>query len=239
MAERSGQVFPSQENSEAVLPTTAVRGPRGQGDRSPHDIAGPAPPGSGSWALRRLRRTDGHLGSRPCAARRAFFQPAALWAGRGGTGGGGSGTELRPTAVVMSPDFDVAIAGAGIVGASCARECARAGLRVALIEPGLTGGGASAANMGQLVVEDGSEAEFLITQVPPSASGGSSSRNFRRPPNSGPSAPYGSHRTRPSEKGSRRSTEHTPNGASPRPCWTRPSWAGWSQTCAPGSLGGC
>jgi len=64
----------------------------------------------------------------------------------------------------MSPDFDVAIAGAGIVGASCARECARAGLRVALIEPGITGGGASAANMGQLVVEDGSEAEFLITQ---------------------------------------------------------------------------
>ncbi|MGA8275010.1 MAG: FAD-dependent oxidoreductase [Thermoplasmata archaeon] len=64
----------------------------------------------------------------------------------------------------MPPEFDVAVVGAGIVGASCAWECARAGLTVALIEPGLTGGGATAANMGQLVVEDGSEPEFRLTQ---------------------------------------------------------------------------
>jgi len=64
----------------------------------------------------------------------------------------------------MSPDFDVAVVGAGIVGASCAWECARAGQKVALIEPGLTGGGATAANMGQLVVEDGSDAEFQLTR---------------------------------------------------------------------------
>jgi D-hydroxyproline dehydrogenase subunit beta len=64
----------------------------------------------------------------------------------------------------MAPQFDVAVVGGGIVGSSCAWECARAGLRVALIEPGLTGGGATSANMGQLVVEDGSEAEFRLTQ---------------------------------------------------------------------------
>jgi glycine/D-amino acid oxidase-like deaminating enzyme len=64
----------------------------------------------------------------------------------------------------MPPEFEVAVVGAGIVGASCAWECARAGLNVALIEPGLTGGGATAANMGQLVVEDGSEPEFRLTQ---------------------------------------------------------------------------
>lgn len=64
----------------------------------------------------------------------------------------------------MSPEFDVAVVGAGIVGASCAWECAGAGLKVALIEPGVVGGVATAANMGQLVVEDGSEAEFRMTQ---------------------------------------------------------------------------
>jgi len=64
----------------------------------------------------------------------------------------------------MPPDFDVAVVGAGLVGASCAWECVRAGLKVAIIEAGLPGGGATAANMGQLLIEDGSEAEFRLTQ---------------------------------------------------------------------------
>jgi len=64
----------------------------------------------------------------------------------------------------MSTEFDVAVVGGGIVGASCAWECARAGQRVALIEAGLTGGGATSANMGQILTEYGSEAEFRLTQ---------------------------------------------------------------------------
>jgi D-hydroxyproline dehydrogenase subunit beta len=64
----------------------------------------------------------------------------------------------------MATEFDVAVVGGGIVGASCAWECARAGLKVALVESGSIGGVATAANMGQLVVEDSSEAEFRLTQ---------------------------------------------------------------------------
>jgi glycine/D-amino acid oxidase-like deaminating enzyme len=66
----------------------------------------------------------------------------------------------------VSPiEFDVAVVGAGIVGASCADACAAAGLKVALIESGIPGGVATAANMGQLVVEDGSEPEFRLTRL--------------------------------------------------------------------------
>ena len=65
----------------------------------------------------------------------------------------------------MTPrDFDVAVVGAGMVGASCAWQCAQAGLRVALVEAVLPGGGATAANMGQLVVENGSDAQFQLTR---------------------------------------------------------------------------
>lgn len=59
--------------------------------------------------------------------------------------------------------FDVAIVGGGIVGAACALEAARAGLRVAIIEPGVIGGGATAAGMGHIVVMDDSEAQFALT----------------------------------------------------------------------------
>lgn len=58
--------------------------------------------------------------------------------------------------------YDVVIAGAGIVGASCAAEFARARLRVALIEPTVIGGGATAAGMGHLAVMDDSEAQFAL-----------------------------------------------------------------------------
>jgi len=58
---------------------------------------------------------------------------------------------------------DVAIAGAGIVGAACAAECAAAGLKVVVVEPGVIGGGATAAAMGHLVVMDDSPAQLALT----------------------------------------------------------------------------
>lgn len=59
--------------------------------------------------------------------------------------------------------FDLLIAGGGIVGTACAREAARAGLDVLLLEAGVVGGGATAAGMGHLVVMDDSEAQFALT----------------------------------------------------------------------------
>ena len=60
--------------------------------------------------------------------------------------------------------YDVVIIGAGIVGSACAAECAREGLRVAIVEAGIIGGGATAAGMGHLVVMDDSEAQFALTR---------------------------------------------------------------------------
>ena len=59
--------------------------------------------------------------------------------------------------------YDIAIAGAGIVGAACAWEFARNGLKVAIIEPTEIGGGATAAGMGHLAVMDDSPAQFALT----------------------------------------------------------------------------
>ena len=59
--------------------------------------------------------------------------------------------------------FDVMILGAGIVGCACARECAQAALRVAIVEPSVVGGGATAAGMGHLVVMDDSPAQLALT----------------------------------------------------------------------------
>lgn len=60
--------------------------------------------------------------------------------------------------------FDVAIVGAGIVGAACADECSRDGLRVVVFENDVIGGGATAAGMGHIVVMDDSEAQFALTK---------------------------------------------------------------------------
>lgn len=60
--------------------------------------------------------------------------------------------------------YDVIIAGGGIVGAACASEFVRAGMRVALVEPSAIGGGATAAGMGHLAVMDDSEAQFALTR---------------------------------------------------------------------------
>ncbi|MFZ0663736.1 MAG: FAD-dependent oxidoreductase [Acidobacteriaceae bacterium] len=63
----------------------------------------------------------------------------------------------------MSDEWDVVIAGAGIVGAACARECVTRGLRTAIVEPGEIGGGATAAGMGHIVVMDDSPAQLALT----------------------------------------------------------------------------
>ena len=60
--------------------------------------------------------------------------------------------------------FDVIVLGAGIVGAACAREFAFAGLRVAVVEPGVPGGAASAAGMGHVVVMDDSPAQLALSR---------------------------------------------------------------------------
>lgn len=60
--------------------------------------------------------------------------------------------------------YDVVIAGGGIVGAACALTCAQAGMRVALVEREILGGGATAAGMGHVVVLDDSEAQFALTR---------------------------------------------------------------------------
>lgn len=58
---------------------------------------------------------------------------------------------------------DAIVIGAGIVGAACADELARCGLKVRILEAGEIGGGATAAGMGHIVVMDDSEAEFALT----------------------------------------------------------------------------
>lgn len=65
---------------------------------------------------------------------------------------------------MTSPVYDVVIIGGGIVGAACAAECARAGLRTAIVEAKMIGGGATAAGMGHLVVMDDSDAQFALTR---------------------------------------------------------------------------
>jgi len=59
--------------------------------------------------------------------------------------------------------YDLIIVGAGIVGAACAMECARGGLKVLVLDRGPIGGGTTAAGMGHIVVMDDSEAQFTLT----------------------------------------------------------------------------
>ena len=63
----------------------------------------------------------------------------------------------------MTRTADVAIVGAGIVGAACARALARAGQRVIVVDAGPIGGGATAAGMGHVVVMDDSPAQLALT----------------------------------------------------------------------------
>ena len=63
-----------------------------------------------------------------------------------------------------SAAYDVAIVGAGIVGAACADEFVRRGLRVAIVDRAFVGSGATAAGMGHIVVMDDSEAQLALTR---------------------------------------------------------------------------
>jgi len=63
----------------------------------------------------------------------------------------------------MSDSWDVVIVGAGIVGSACALECARRGLRTAVVEAAGIGCGATAAGMGHIVVMDDSPAQMALT----------------------------------------------------------------------------
>ena len=60
--------------------------------------------------------------------------------------------------------YDVAIVGAGIVGAACALECALRKMKVVVLDQEMIGGGATAAGMGHIVVMDDSEAQFALTR---------------------------------------------------------------------------
>src|SRR5580700_11816582 len=60
--------------------------------------------------------------------------------------------------------YDVVVVGAGIVGAACADEFARRGMRVAVVDREMVGGGATAAGMGHIVTMDDSEAQFALTR---------------------------------------------------------------------------
>ncbi|MEZ5355633.1 MAG: FAD-dependent oxidoreductase [Bryobacteraceae bacterium] len=59
---------------------------------------------------------------------------------------------------------DVAVVGAGIVGAACADALSRKGLSVAIYDGSTPGGGATAAGMGHIVAMDDSEAQFTLTR---------------------------------------------------------------------------
>jgi glycine/D-amino acid oxidase-like deaminating enzyme len=60
--------------------------------------------------------------------------------------------------------FEVVVIGAGIVGAACADEFARRGMKVAVVDRDVVGGGATAAGMGHIVVMDDSDAQFALTR---------------------------------------------------------------------------
>jgi D-hydroxyproline dehydrogenase subunit beta len=64
----------------------------------------------------------------------------------------------------VSLTTEVAIVGAGIVGAACAYELARQRVRVLVFDRGFIGCGATAAGMGHIAVMDDSEAQFALTR---------------------------------------------------------------------------
>jgi len=71
---------------------------------------------------------------------------------------------LHGDSIVSAAAYDAVVVGAGIVGAACAAECIRQGMRVAMVDGDVIGGGATAAGMGHIVVMDDSEAQFALTR---------------------------------------------------------------------------
>ena len=65
----------------------------------------------------------------------------------------------------LESTYDVVVVGAGIVGAACAHFLMEEGLRVAVLERGIVGSGATAAAMGHLVAMDDSPAQLALTKL--------------------------------------------------------------------------
>jgi D-hydroxyproline dehydrogenase subunit beta len=63
------------------------------------------------------------------------------------------------------PHPDAVVVGAGIVGAACAYEMARAGLSVLVCDAAYPGAGATSAGMGHIVVMDDSPAQLALTAL--------------------------------------------------------------------------
>ncbi|HUR98917.1 MAG TPA: FAD-dependent oxidoreductase [Pyrinomonadaceae bacterium] len=61
-------------------------------------------------------------------------------------------------------NYDVAIIGAGIVGAACGASLSASGLRVLVLESNNIASGATAAGMGHIVLMDDSEAQLALTR---------------------------------------------------------------------------
>lgn len=61
-------------------------------------------------------------------------------------------------------NYDLIVVGAGIIGAACAQAAAAAGLKVAVVERTVIGGGATAEGMGHLVALDDLPAEFALAR---------------------------------------------------------------------------
>jgi glycine/D-amino acid oxidase-like deaminating enzyme len=59
--------------------------------------------------------------------------------------------------------YDVAIVGAGIVGAACAASLSASGLRVAVLDEAGIATGTTAAGMGHIVLMDDSEPQLALT----------------------------------------------------------------------------
>ena len=65
----------------------------------------------------------------------------------------------------LNATYDVVVVGAGIVGAACAHFLTEEGLRVAVLERGSVGSGATGAAMGHLVAMDDSPAQLALTKL--------------------------------------------------------------------------
>jgi len=65
----------------------------------------------------------------------------------------------------MTESYEVVVAGAGIVGAACAAELFKAGLRILIIDAGKIGCGTTGASMGHIVIMDDSEAQLKLTHL--------------------------------------------------------------------------
>jgi glycine/D-amino acid oxidase-like deaminating enzyme len=65
----------------------------------------------------------------------------------------------------LETTYDIVVVGAGIVGAACAYFLMKEGLRIAVLERGIVGGGATGAAMGHLVAMDDSPAQLALTKL--------------------------------------------------------------------------